>query len=173
MSAEQGSNRNKVKKLCIYALLVAACMVAGYVESFIPTNMLVPGCKIGLSNAVALILVAKGDIKGAFSVNITRILLFALIFGNLFSLLFSLSGGIVSLAVTSLLSKIKKVSLIGISIAGAVTHNIAQLIVSLFVTGYATLFYAPLLIVAGILSGLLIGLLCSIIFKKLKTNGSF
>lgn len=153
--------------------MVAVCIVAGYIETFVPTHLLVPGAKLGLSNAVALLLVANHDLKGAFAVNFTRILLSSLLFGNAFSLTFALSGGIASLILVCALSRLKGLSAIGLSVAGAVTHNLVQLIVAYFVTGHSVIFYSPLLIVAGIFSGSLIGIVCNIILKKVKTNGIF
>lgn len=169
MPAKQGDNRNRrIKQICIMGLLTALCMIFGYIETFIPLIAIAPGVKIGLSNAVALILIMCGDIKGAFFVNITRILLSALLFGSPFSLLFSAVAGVGSQIVSSLLYKTRVFSAVGISVAGAVTHNILQLAVALFIVGQGAIYYAPILLIGGAVSGVLVGIPCKIIIERLK-----
>ncbi len=166
MPAKQGDNRSGIKRLCVYALLCAVCIIFGYVESLVPTALIAPGIKLGLSNSVALLLLTAKDIKGAFFVNITRILLSALLFGSPFSLLFSVSAGVISLLVCSCLSKSDNISTVGLSISGGVVHNITQTAVAVFVVGKGALFYLPVLIAGGMVSGVVIGILAGMIFKK-------
>ena len=87
------------KKISIYGILATLCLILGYVEHLVSLDFIAPGIKIGLANSVALLLLARGDIKGAFAVNITRILLSALLFAAPSTLIFSFSGGITSLIV--------------------------------------------------------------------------
>ena len=170
MSAKQSDSTNKLtaKKLCLYGILTALCIVFGYLESLVSLDFIAPGVKLGLSNAVALLLITKKDLKGAFAVNIARILLCALLFGSPVSLAFSLAGGIASVVFTFLLSKVKSVSVIGLSIAGGVIHNIFQLFVAMIIVGIGAVFYIPVLCITGALSGALIGILCSVLLNKLN-----
>lgn len=161
------------KKICLYGVLTALCLVLGWLESLVSLSFIAPGVKLGLANAAALLLVAKGDVRGAFAVNITRILLSALLFGNPLSLLFSLSGGLASLVVMALLTRVRAVGIVGFSIAGGAVHNLFQLLAALFVVGRGVLYYLPVLLVCGAVSGALIGTLSALIFKKIKTNGFF
>lgn len=161
------------KRICTLGLLAALCMVFGYFERLVSLSFIAPGVRLGLANATALLLIAKGDRKGALGVNITRILLSALLFGNPVSLFFSLSGGLAAWILMSLLSKSKNIGVIGLSIAGGTVHNLFQLIVALVVVGKAVLFYMPFLLAAGAVSGALIGFLGSLIFKKMQTKGIF
>lgn len=172
MSAKQDNSPNRIdtKRLTLYALFVAAAMVFSYIESLVPLFFIAPGVKIGLANAVSLLLAAKGRYKGAFAVNISRILLSALLFGSAVSLVFSLSGGIISLIVTVLLHKTKLFGIVGISIAGAVTNNLVQLAAAVLFFGGGVLYYAPVLVVSGIVCGLALGTLDFVIIKKIKTN---
>lgn len=156
------------KKICLYGILSAVCIVFGYIEHFISFDFIAPGIKIGLANSVALLLIAKGDIKGAFAVNTVRILLSALLFSSPSVLIYSLSGGIVSLTVMALLSRFSVFSIIGLSIAGAVAHNITQLICAALLLGKGVWYYSPFLLLAAVLSGIFIGILAKIILKKLK-----
>jgi len=173
MSTAQSNRRNKITHLCIYSLLVALCIIFGFVETLIPTSIIAPGVKLGLANSIALILIAKGDFRGAFCVNIVRILLSSLLFGSPISLIFSLCGGILSLLLSFLSYKTGKFSVIGVSIVGAVTHSIGQIAVAVFVVGVGSLYYLPLLLVASTVSGGCIGIICKIILKKIKTNEKF
>lgn len=156
------------KKVSIYGILVALCIVLGWVENLISLSFIAPGIKVGLANSVCLLLVLKKDIKGAFLVNIARILLSSLLFSGPFSLLFSLSAGMVSLLVVALLSRTKSFGVIGFSIAGAVAHNITQTLVAFLIFGKAVLWYFPILLLSAAVSGGLVGFLCKIISKKIK-----
>lgn len=175
MSAKQGNSRNKidVKKLCVYALFTAAALVFSYVESILPLYFIAPGVKLGLSNAVSLLLAAKEDFKGAFAVNGARIMLSALLFGSPVSFAFAISGGIISLISVVLLKKTGLFSTVGISIAGGVVHNITQIAVAVLILGGGVLYYTPVLLITGALCGAAIGALDTLILKKVKTNGRF
>ena len=63
------------KKVTLYGVLSAVCLVFSYIEILLPLTFIAPGVKIGLANGVALLLILKKDIKGALLVNIIRILL--------------------------------------------------------------------------------------------------
>lgn len=155
--------------------MVAVCLIVGYLESILSTTIIAvaPGVKIGLSNAVALTLICKGDIKGAWAVNITRICLSALLFGSVVSFLFSLAGGVASTAAACLLSRLKSVSPIGISIAGGVIHNVFQLLAATAFVGVGVVYYLPILIAFGAVCGALCGILTNLVIKKIKTSGIF
>lgn len=168
MPAKQGNTRNKVNWLCIYAMLTAVCLIIGYVESLVNLGLIAPGIKIGLSNSVACVLVFRGDIKGAFAVNITRILLSALLFGSPVSLAFALAGGIISLIVMALLGKCRKFSVIGVSALGGVVHNIAQCTVGACVIGIGIFYYLPVLIISGAVCGVFVGVLSKLILKRMN-----
>lgn len=177
MSAKQGNCGNKVniKRLTLYALFVALCLIIGYLESFLSISLtaVAPGVKLGLSNAIALTLICRGDIKGAWAVNITRICLSALLFGSPISFLFSLAGGVASTLTACVLSKLKSVSAIGISIAGGAVHNIFQLFAATVLVGAGVIYYVPALLLGGALCGAFCGVLVMLVLKKVKTNAIF
>ena len=177
MSAEQGNSRNKVniKRITLYALLVALCLIVGYLESLLSISLIAvaPGVKIGLSNAIALTLICYGDIKGAWAINITRISLSALLFGSPISFLFSIAGGIASMLTASLLSKLRSISPIGISIAGGTVHNIFQCLAATAFVGVGVIYYLPALLLGGALCGALCGVLVNLILNKVNLNRIF
>ncbi len=84
-------------------------------------------------------------------------------------MLFSLVGGLLSFAVMALLKKTDKFSVIGVSAAGGVFHNIGQIIAAAFVMKTAQIvYYLPVLMISGVLTGVLIGILSNIIVKRLN-----
>ena len=172
MPTEQGNRRNRidVKRLAVYALLVSICLIVGYLENLLSIGIswVVPGVKLGLSNAVVLVLVCRGDFKGAWAVNITRICLSALLFGSPISFLLSISGGVASTAIACVLSRLKSVSAIGVSIAAAVTHNVFQLLAACVVVGFGVMGISPLLIALGAVCGAFCGVLASLVLKHNK-----
>ncbi len=171
MFAKQGDSKYRIKELCIYGILSALCLIFGFVESMIPFSAIAPGVKLGLANSLVLVLIFADDIKGAFFVNIVRILLSSLLFGSALSLLFSFCGGIISLTVSWLFKKTDKFSFVGIGIIGGVVHNTVQLIVAYFVCDIKVFWYLPILIASGGVSGGIIGIISQIIFKRIKYKG--
>ena len=156
------------KKVALYGILTGLALIFGYIESLFSLSFIAPGIKLGLANSVALLLLCFREFKGALLVNITRILLSALLFSTPFSLVFSLTAGIISVVIMKLLSGIKSVSVVGFSIAGAVVHNLVQLTVASIIFGRAVWYYLPFLLVSALISGGIIGALSLIIFKRIK-----
>ncbi len=158
------------KKISLYALLTVLCFALGYLESLLPLTFIAPGIKLGLANTVTLLLAAKGRVKGAFAVNIARILLSAFLFSSPFSLLFSLSGGVLSLAAVALLFKTGRFSMIGCAIAGALVHNLVQLTAASLLFGKGVWFYVPFLLLSALLTGGAIGTIGTLIHKKVNIS---
>lgn len=160
---------SKAWKTALFGLMTALAFVFSYLESLIPINIGIPGIKLGLANLVvtaALYLFPKGY---AFSIACIRILLSGLTFSGVSAMLFSLVGGLLSFAVMVLLKKTDKFSVIGVSAAGGVFHNIGQIIAAAFVMKTAQIvYYLPVLMISGVLTGVLIGILSNIIVKRLN-----
>ena len=162
---------NNTKKIAYYGLLIAVAFVLSYIESLLPMFVAVPGVKLGLTNLVVLIALEVFGYKEAFVINMIRILLVGLTFGNGFSLIYSFAGGILSFVVMVLIKKSGKFSLSGISVAGGVSHNIAQILVAaVFLQSSALFYYLPLLLISGTAAGLVIGLISAEILKRLPKN---
>lgn len=157
------------KKVALYGVLASVGLVFSYVETLLPLTFIAPGVKIGLANGVALLLILKKDIKGAFLVNIIRILLLNLLFVHPIALIYSLSAGIISTLVMVLVAKTNIFSAVGFSVLGAITHNLVQSVIAFIMLGSGILFYLPVLIFSAIISGVIIGFLAKILDKKIKT----
>ena len=90
-------------------------------------------------------------------------------FGNDFSIIYSLAGGWLSLTGMALLKKSKGFSVMGISVAGGVFHNVGQLIVAMLVVEtFSVGYYFPVLLVAGLITGLVIGIVSAEMLKRIK-----
>ena len=138
-------------------------------ETLIPINFGIPGAKLGLANLIIVIVLYKTDWKEALLLSVTRIVLVGFLFGNMFSILYSLAGGILSLAVQAVLKKQGSFSVAGVSIAGGVSHNIGQLIVAMIVVEtYQVGYYLPVLLISGLLTGLLIGVISGEVLKRIR-----
>ena len=157
------------KKVALYGVLASLCLVFSYLETLLPLTFIAPGVKIGLANGIALLLILKRDVKGAFFVNVIRIVLSNLLFVHPFALVYSLSAGIISTFVMWLISKTKIFGAVGFSVLGALTHNLVQMAVALILLGTGVFYYSPFLIFSAIISGSLIGFLAKILDKKIKT----
>ena len=149
-------------------MAVAAAMLLSFIESLLPAFVPIPGIKIGLANiAVIFILYDKGA-PSAAAVSLVRVFLVALLFGSFVSMVYGLAGAVVSLAVMVLLKKITPLSQIGVSVAGGVAHNMAQIGIACLIMGSArVLYYLPFLILSGTLSGIAIGVASGLLVKRL------
>ncbi|MDR0519738.1 MAG: Gx transporter family protein [Clostridiales Family XIII bacterium] len=163
------SGNGRTRRLVLYALMVALALIFSYVETLLPLPFFVPGMKLGLANIVTVIALYKMKARDAAVISAARILLASLLFGNMFSLAYSLAGGALSFFVMALVKKIGRNGVVGVSVAGGVCHNIAQIGVAAALLETAELvYYLPTLIVSGTVTGCAVGLLCAIIIKKLS-----
>ncbi len=155
-------------KVAYFGVFTALALIFSYLESLIPINFGIPGVKLGLANLIIVIALYKMSAKEAFFLSVSRILLAGFMFGNYFSIIYSLAGGIMSLLVMALLKKSGGFSVLGISIAGGVFHNVGQLIIAmLIVETFSVAYYFPVLLIAGVLTGLLIGIISREMLKRL------
>lgn len=158
--------KNKAAYLGVFAALA---MIFGYLESFIPLPIGIPGIKLGLANLLVVVAMYKLGAKEAFVISVVRIVLSGFLFGNLFAILYSLAGGILSFVVMSILKKRGSFSVFGVSMAGGVFHNIGQIVVAMYIVEtFSVAYYIPVLMIAGILTGLVIGIAANEIMKRLK-----
>ena len=109
-------NRPLVTTTC--ALLAALALIVSYIEFLLPLNVGLPGIKLGLANIVVVLALYYLGPQYALLINLIRIALSALLFGSLFSGLYALAGGLVSLGVMALLKKTGLFSLTAVSAAG-------------------------------------------------------
>ena len=159
----------KTKKIAQIGMLVAAAFVLSYVESLLPFSFGIMGIKIGLSNLVVVLSLYECSLKQTFGIALIRILLVGLTFGNLSMMLYSLAGGMLSLAVMAALKHSGRFSVYGVSIAGGVFHNIGQILVAVAVLRQKGLifYYLPFLLAAGCVAGAGIGVAAAVLVRRL------
>ena len=152
-----------------FGVFTALALILSYVELLIPINFGIPGAKLGLANLVIVVVLYRNGWREALLLSVVRIVLAGFMFTNLFSILYSLAGGILSLGVMSLLKWKNIFSVTGVSIAGGVSHNVGQLPVAMAVVEtYQVGWYLPALLIAGVLTGLLIGILSAGMLKRIR-----
>lgn len=158
------------RRLARYALLTALAMALSWLESLVPlAGAVPPGVKLGLTNLVVIFALYRMSLRDAAVISLIRVVLVAFTFGNSYSFAYSLAGAALSLAVMALLKRSGKFSLLGVSVAGAVSHNIAQVLVAMAVLETARLaWYLPVLLVSGIAAGVCVGAAGALIVKRIR-----
>ena len=161
----------ETRKIARMGLLVALSMILSYVESLIPAFVAVPGVKVGLANIVVIFaLYTLGPIE-ALIVSLLRVILSSFLFGSVLSLLYSLSGALLSLGGMILMKKLKIFSTTVVSVTGGVLHNVGQILVACLVLETdVLLYYLPVLILSGVITGAVIGIIASLVIKSLENN---
>ncbi len=148
-------------------LLTAVAIVLGYFEYLLPVTG-IPGVKLGLANTVLLYALYLIDVPSAILLMFLKVGLSGLLFGGPAAMLYSLAGGALSLFAMILAQKSKGLSVVGVSVLGAVSHNIAQMTVACFIVETrAILAYLPILLLAAAMTGTLTGLIARYAFKGL------
>lgn len=158
-----------MKRLAEEGLLLAAALIMSYIETLLPFAVGIPGMKLGLPNLVVLLVLfwdfpaerghfPKGNTAAALRINLLRILLSGFLYGNLFSILYSLAGALLSFCAMLAGRHMKRFSVLGVSILGGIFHNLGQLAAAcLVLDAAAVIFYAPALILSGTLTGAALG----------------
>lgn len=160
--------KEKARKVALYGILIALAMVMSFVESLIPVPIPVPGVKLGLANLVTVTGLYLVGIPGTVCVTVLRVILVGFSFGNPYSMIYGLSGSILSLFVMALAKKHRWFSQVGISILGGVFHNIGQITFAAVIVRTAGVFvYLPTLLLAGSIAGTVIGILGGIMTERL------
>lgn len=156
------------KKTAYMGMLVALAFIFSYIESLLPVSVGIPGVKIGLANMVVIVTLYTMGVAPAFAMSLVRIVLTGFTFGNLASMIYSLAGGILSLLVMVIARKTKLFSVTGVSVMGAVFHNVGQIIVAALVVENSSLFYyLPILMISGVAFGIIIGVVSAMLIKRL------
>ena len=159
---------SRIEKLVLCGVLTALAAIFSYVEVLIPFHFGVPGIKLGLANLVIVFALYLIQALWAFFISITRVMIVSALFANLSMAMYSLAGALLSLAGMALLKRAGCFSLVGVSTAGGVLHNIGQLTVAvLAVDTIGLLAYLPVLIAAGTATGFLIGIIAAKTIPKL------
>jgi len=164
----------KTKTVARFAMLTTLALVLGYLESLIPIAPTIPGIKLGLGNTVLLYAVYMASPLESAMLMVCKVALSSLMFGGGFSaMLYSLAGGILSLAVMLLLVRLPKVGVIGVSACGAICHNLGQIAMASLILGVGAVWaYFPVLVISGLVMGPITGAVAKSVFAALKKSGT-
>ncbi len=161
----------RAKSVAFLGLMLALALILSYVEALIPFNIGIPGIKLGLANTACVFLLYYLNTKSAFTVGLLRVILAGLLFGNMFSILYSLAGFIFSFFAMLIVKKTRLLSMISVSATGGICHNIGQYIIAvLIVSNYRILYYLPVLILSGLITGVIIGIISYEIIIHMPKN---
>lgn len=155
-----------VKEVTKMALFTALAVLLGYVESLFPPPVAIPGIKLGLSNVIILFALYEIGAKKAWIIALLKVFLCSLLFGTGISLLYSLSGSIMSLALMQTAKKTGLFSVIGTSSIGGIFHNMGQLLCAYFFVGKGAIIHIPVLCLSGAICGIFTGVCATIIIKR-------
>ena len=166
-----GHSGENTRRLAFGAMFTALALIFSYVEFLLPLPVPVPGIKLGLANLVIIIAIYRMSFKYAFTINCVRIVASGLLFSGVFGMLYSFAGGILSLVVMYVLYRTGRFSMVGISMAGGVMHNLGQLLTAcLIVSSISLMSYFAVLLFSGLISGILIGIMAYNIEKRLPAD---
>lgn len=171
------SSRFTTQRLTRLALLAAAAVVLGYMENLLTAVMaLPPGIKLGLANTVLLYAIYLLGARYAVLLMLMKVVLTGFMSGNLAAAFFySMGGGVLSLAMMLLVKKLggDGISIVGVSVVGAVFHNVGQLLVAaLIMETPGLLFYVFPLMISAVVTGIITGIAGRQIVRVLRLPGA-
>jgi heptaprenyl diphosphate synthase len=163
--------RNNTRRLTALALTITFALILSFIESRIPAFVAIPGVKVGLANIAVIFTLYKFGIKEAVTVSVIRVLLVSLLFGSPVSLIYSISGAVLSLLSMILLKKLTPLTEVSISVSGGVMHNVGQIAAASFMlsTNVVT-YYLPFLILSGTIAGIAVGITSAILIKRVPLD---
>lgn len=163
-------NRNQsVQRISLMALLLAMALVLGFFENLLPIAPGIPGIKLGLSNVVLLFALYAFGPASAFLLMGLKVVLSGLLFSGVSAMMYSLAGGVLSMAAMTLLKKTGQFSIVTVSMVGGAMHNVGQVAIAILVMTTSQLGYLMgILLLVGLGTGLLTGIIAKLALEKLK-----
>ncbi len=164
-----------ITKLIRLALLVSLGLILYVLEAHIPQPL--PWARIGLANAATLLALVLWGFWEGLAVVLVRTFLGSLLVGTLLSpiFLFALCGGLASLICMGLGRRYLHplFSVVGVSVLGALAHNITQLCLAyfLYIHRGQIFFLLPFLLLATVLSGFFVGAVVSLVASRRSLQG--
>lgn len=160
--------KEKTKKIAFLGIVTSVALILAYIEAILPPIWTaVPGIKVGLPNLIIIFVLYKLGFKSATMVSGVRLIIVSMLFGNAMTLAYSVAGAVLSLALMGILKKIDMFSTVGVSIVGAVAHNLGQIIVAIFLFDTVQIgYYMVVLAITGTLAGVFIGIGSNLILKR-------
>ena len=162
--------RNNTRKMTFLGMMASLALILSYVETLLPPiYAAVPGIKMGLPNIIIIFILYRYSVREAAVISLIRLVVTTLLFGNVMTFLYSLVGAFLSITIMAIFKKLNLFSTIGVSIAGAVMHNLGQILVAILLLGTKEIgYYMIVLAISGTIAGVFIGLLGSTMLRYIK-----
>lgn len=158
----------KTRQITRFGLLLAMGVMLNYIESMVPLPFMFPGAKLGLANAVGIIVLYYFGATYYFGFGILRVVLTALLWSGFgMAFMISLAGAMMAALITIFLYRIGRFSIFALSVGGSVFHGIGQTImVSILYQTIYMMNYAAILTISGAVTGILIAIVCVQFIKR-------
>lgn len=165
----RSSSRRSTRRVALCGLLLSLMLVLGYVEHLIPVAAGVPGIKLGLSNGILIFAVYMLDIPTAYILMVLKVVLSGTMFGGVSAMMYAFAGGLLSLTAMVLLSRVKGLHPVTVSMVGGVMHNVGQVTLAMIMLQTSRLaWYLAVLMVVGLICGALTGVCANQVMKYMK-----
>lgn len=160
----------RTKKLTFLSLCICLALILSYIEAILPPiSAQVPGIKMGLGNIIIVFVLYRYSLKEAAVVSACRLVISTLLFSNPTTFVYGAAGAFLSLLVMAVLKKLDFLSTVGVSVLGAVCHNLGQIIIAMiFLKTIEIGYYMIILTLTGTIAGILIGLCAAYLTRALK-----
>lgn len=160
---------SKNKRIAYRGVFIALGLVLSYIETFVPFTAIAPGIKIGLANIVTVFALYKMKTRDAVFISLGRIILSAVLFGSFVTAIYSLAGAFFSMTVMLILKKMPFFSVLGVSIAAGVMHNMGQIMIAAFVLkNKSIIYYLGILIISGCIAGTVVGIISARMINRIE-----
>ena len=163
-------NRKRIRQITVIALCTSLALLLSYVEMLIPVLIQgIPGIKMGLPNIAIVFALYVLGAKKTILISLIRVAIMSMLFGNFTYFLYSIAGAALSLAVMIILKKLDIMSTVGVSVAGALAHNVGQILVAMALMQTSQIgWYLIVLSATGVVSGIFVGLCGALVVKRLN-----
>ncbi len=169
---ENKVGRKSAGRVALCGMLITVALLFSYLESFLPVPLPVPGVKLGIANAVTIFCMFTLSVPETVTVSVLRVLLAGLLFQSPVVIVYSLAGAACSIAGMYVLKHLPGFGFVGISVGGAVLHNLGQCAVAAVISGTGNImWYMSVLLVTGTVAGIAVGLVSGVIVRRVLRSG--
>lgn len=168
----RGETKN-IGKLALLAVFLSCALIMGVIEALIPLDFIAPGVKLGLANVVVLASLYLFRRRDVLKIVLLKCLVSSILYGSFFSFLYSLAGSMLSFLAMYALIRFAgdRISPVGVSVCGAVSHNIGQILVAAcLLSSLSVAAYLPALLLSGVITGVLTGLAVRLTLTYIRTH---
>ena len=161
--------RKQAQRIATCGMLLALMLVLGFVESQLPVAAGIPGIKLGLSNGVLIFAVYMLGVPTSFLLMGLKVLLSGFLFGSPSAMMYAFAGGVLSLTVMCLLSRMKGLSPVVVSMVGGLSPHVGQVALAMIILNTPKLlYYMAILMIVGLVTGMATGLAANGIIRRFQ-----